>query len=78
MIPKASNQPNTKQELNVAKKLSAICDPLSLDMNMVGFFVSTLPANQQLRFIDLIMSYVNAAKDSEHDSIRAWANSYCG
>jgi len=77
MIPKASNQHGSKKELQVANKLSALCDPMSLDMDMVGFYLSVLPANQQLRFIDMLMAYVNTAKQSEHDAIRAWANSYC-
>jgi hypothetical protein len=76
MIPKASNQANTKKELNTATKLATLLAPIDIDMNMVGFYLSTLPANSQLRLIDLLMSYVSMAKDSEHESIKAWANSY--
>ncbi len=76
MIPKASNQGSSKREQQVANKLSALLAPIDIDMDMVAFFVSTLPATNQIRLIDMLMPYVSMAKESEHEPIRAWANSY--
>lgn len=76
MMPKAANTNPTKKDLAVANKLSTLLAPIDIDMDMVAFFVSTFPANSQLRLIDLLMAYVSAAKDSEHEAIRAWAHSY--
>ncbi len=76
MIPKASNSKQSKKELAVSTKLSTLLAPIDIDMSLVAFFVSTSPALSQMRLCDLIMEYVSMAKDSEHDAIRAWANSY--
>ncbi len=76
MIPKASNHGSSKREQQVANKLSALLAPIDIDMDMVAFFVSTLPANNQIRLIDMLMPYVSMAKESEHPAIRAWAHSY--
>ncbi len=75
MFPKARNGELTKKDLATATKLVTLLDVGSLDMNMIGFFVSGVPAEQQLRFIDLINAYVIAAKDSDNPSISMWANS---
>ena len=76
MIPKAANQSTSKKDMQVATKLCSLLAPIDIDVDMVAFFVSTFPANSQLRLIDMLMAYVNIAKQSDNHAIRAWANSY--
>lgn len=72
MLPNARNSIRNKEK-QVADKLSTLLAPIDIDMRLVAFFLSTLPANSQLRFVDLLMAYVSIAKDSDVDPIRAWA-----
>lgn len=76
MIPNARNQHLNKQDEKAAKKITDTLDCLSLSMDHVAFFVSSLPAEKQIRLIDFLMAYQSMAKDSEHDAIKTWANSF--
>jgi hypothetical protein len=69
--------PNARQrtdEFKADDRILSIVDPMSLDCELVAFFLSIAPANQQMRLVDVISAYMRMAKDSEHAGINMWAN----
>jgi hypothetical protein len=77
MIPNARNSVRNKEKL-IADKLSTMLSPIDIDMQLVAFHLSTLPALSQLRLCDLVMTYIEMAKDSDDIAIKDWANSLSG
>lgn len=73
MMPNARNQQRT-DEFKAADRILSIVDPMSLDSELIAFFLSVAPANQQMRLVDIISAYMRMAKDSEHVGISMWAN----
>ena len=73
VIPNARNQIRSNESSSATRILS-IVDPMSINMDLVAFFISIAPPNQQMRFIDMINAYVELAKNSEHAGISMWAN----